>query len=51
MCFRDLYKRIGVFCVIGFVVGIIFAFIMPPIVIAVVEGILLAVLCVLSFCR
>ena len=49
MCFKALYKKIAVFCIIGFVVGIIFAFIMPPIVIAVIEGLLLAFLCVFYF--
>ena len=37
------------FCVLGFVTGIFFALIMPPVVIVVVQGALLALLCLAIF--
>jgi len=51
MFLKGFIKKLGIFCIMGFVVGIFFAFIMPPIVIAIVEGILLALLCILLCCN
>ena len=48
---KGFMKKLGVFCVMGFVVGVFFAFIMPPIVIAIVEGVLLALLCLCLICN
>lgn len=50
MCFKHIIRKLGVFAIMGFVVGVLFAFIMPPIVIAIVEGILLVTLCVCLIC-
>ncbi len=51
MFLKGFIKMPGVFCIMGFVVGVFFAFIMPPIVIAIVEGILLALLCICILCK
>ncbi|MBR3933816.1 MAG: hypothetical protein IKJ68_07930 [Clostridia bacterium] len=51
MFLKGFMKKLGVFCVMGFVVGVFFAFIMPPIVIAIVEGVLLALLCLCLICN
>ena len=47
--FRMFLKRIGkgicVFCILGFVIGLLMALFLPPIIIAVTECILLIFLC------
>ena len=51
MFWKAFMRKMGIFCVMGFVAGVFFAFVMPPIVIAIVEGILLATLCVCMLCN
>lgn len=46
MFLKKIGKSIFVFCILGFVAGLLMAFFMPPIVIAVVECILLIFLCI-----
>lgn len=50
MFLRNILKKLWGFCILGFVVGVFSAFILPPIVIAIVEGILIALLCFALYC-
>ena len=51
MFFKGLLKLPTVYCIMGFVVGVFFAIVMPPIIIAIIEGILLALLCLCILCK
>ena len=51
MFFKSLLRLPTVCCIMGFVVGVFFAIVMPPIIIAVIEGILLALLCLCILCK
>lgn len=50
MFFRRFTQKIYGFLVMGFVVGVFIAFVMPPIIIAVIEGLLLGILCWCFYC-
>lgn len=50
MFFKNLTKKLFGFCVLGFVTGVFVCIIMPPIVIAVIEAVLLALLCISLYC-
>ncbi len=49
--FKNVVKKLWGFCILGFVAGVFVAFIMPPAFIAIIEGILLMVVCVAFYCR
>jgi len=48
--FKNMMKRLWGLCILGFVVGVIFAFVMPPIIIALIEAVILALLCIAIYC-
>ncbi|MBQ4630090.1 MAG: hypothetical protein IJB70_03800 [Clostridia bacterium] len=50
MFLRNILKKLWGFCILGFVAGVFVAFVMPPVVIAIIEGVLLGVLCVAVYC-
>ena len=50
MFFKNILKKLWGFCILGFVAGVFAAFVLPPVVIAIIEGVLLAVLCVAVYC-
>ena len=50
MFLKKLGQKIYGFVIMGFVLGMFFAFVLPPIVIAIVEGILLGLLCICFYC-
>ena len=50
MFFRKIRQKIFGFVILGFVAGLFLAFILPPIVIVIVEGILLAIMCWCFYC-
>jgi len=43
--FRKFSKKICGICIMGFVTGLFLAFIVPPVIIVITEGILLVLLC------
>ncbi len=45
MFFKKIFSKVYGLCLIGFVLGVLMAFFLPPVVIAVIEGIILAILC------
>ncbi len=45
MFFKKFFHKMYGLCLIGFVLGVLMAFFLPPVVIAVVEAVILAVLC------
>lgn len=51
MFFKNMMKRLWGLCILGFVVGVIFAFVMPPIIIALIEAVILALLCIAIYCH
>jgi len=48
--FKNIVKKLWGFCILGFVAGVFIAFIMPPAVIAIIEGILLMIVCIAFYC-
>lgn len=46
MCFKKLGKGAFIIAVLGFVSGLLMAFFLPPVAIAVLECILIVVLCI-----
>lgn len=50
MFFKNILKKLWGFCILGFVTGVFIAFIMPPIVIAIIEGLILIILCIGIYC-
>lgn len=50
MFFRNILKKLWGFCILSFVLGMFLAFVMPPMIIAIIEGILLVMLCIAIYC-
>lgn len=50
MFFKNILKKLWGFLILGFVLGVFVTFIVPPVVIAIIEGILLSVLCIAVYC-
>ena len=45
MFFKKLFNKMYGLCLVGFVLGVLMAFFLPPIVIAVIEAVILMILC------
>ncbi len=45
MFFKKLFHKMYGLCLVGFVLGVLMAFFLPPIVIAVIEAVILMILC------
>lgn len=50
MFFRKIRQKLFGFLVLGFVVGLFLAFVLPPICIVIIEGILLGIMCWCFYC-
>lgn len=50
MFFRHIGRGCAIFGILGFVIGLMMAFFLPPLIIAVVECVLIIVLCI-CLCR
>ncbi len=50
MFLKNIMKKLWGFCILGFVTGVFVSFILPPVIIAIIEGIILAVLCIAIYC-
>ena len=51
MFFKKIPQKMCGLIILGFVLGLLLAFVMPPIIIAIVEGVLLIYLCWSVFCH
>ncbi len=47
MCFKKLGKSVFIVAILGFVAGLLMAFFLPPTVIAIIECVLIIVLCII----
>ncbi len=45
MLFKKILQKIYGCCILGFVLGAMFSIFLPPLIIAVIEGIMLIILC------
>lgn len=50
MFFRKFRQKMFGFLVLGFVVGLFLAFVLPPIFIVIIEGVLLGIMCWCFYC-